>query len=95
VTAPLMTRLLGLPPESVVAIVVGFLRKDVALGLLAPLSLTAQQFVVASVMLAMTFPCVATFAVLVRELGWRDAAKSTATMLAAALLVGAILNALL
>lgn len=94
-TAPLMTKLLGLPPESVVAIVVGFLRKDVALGLLAPLSLTAQQFVVASVVLAMTFPCVATFAVLVRELGWRDAAKSTATMLATALLVGAILNALL
>jgi len=93
--APIMTKLLGLPAESVVAIVVGFLRKDVALGLLAPLSLTAQQFVVASVMLAMTFPCVATFAVLVKELGWRDTAKSTATMLVSALVVGAILNAVL
>jgi len=93
--APVMTRLLGLPGESVTAIVIGFLRKDVALALLAPLALTAGQFVVATVVLAMFFPCVATFAVLLRELGLRDTAVSTGIMLVTALSAGAILNALL
>jgi ferrous iron transport protein B len=93
--APVMTRLLGLPGESVTALVIGFLRKDVALALLAPLALTAGQFVVATVVLAMFFPCVATFAVLLRELGLKDTAMSTGIMLVTALSAGAILNALL
>jgi len=94
-TAPVTTRLLGLPGEAVMALAVGFVRKDVALGLLAPLALTAGQLVVASVVLAMFFPCVATFAVLIKELGWRDAAKSTSIMLLSALVVGSGLNAVL
>ena len=93
--APAMTRLLGLPGESIPALAIGFLRKDVALALLAPLALTAGQFVVATVVLAMFFPCVATFAVLLRELGLRDTAKATGIMLVTALSAGAILNALL
>lgn len=93
--APTMTRLLGLPGESITALVIGFLRKDVALALMAPLSLTAGQFVVASVVLSMFFPCVATFAVLLRELGLRDTLKATGIMLVTALSAGALLNALL
>ena len=92
---PVMTRLLGLPGESITALVIGFLRKDVALALMAPLALTAGQFVVASVVLSMFFPCVATFAVLLRELGLRDTAKATGIMLATALSAGALLNVLL
>jgi len=93
--APAMTRLLGLPGESITALVIGFLRKDVALALMAPLSLTAGQFVVASVVLAMFFPCVATFVVLLRELGGRDTLKATGIMLVAALSAGALLNLVL
>ncbi len=92
---PVMTRLLGLPGESVSALVVGFFRKDVALVLLAPLALTAGQFVVATVVLAMFFPCVATFAVLLRELGLKDTAKSTGIMVITALSAGTLLHALL
>jgi len=94
-TAPVMTRLLGLPADSVVALAVGFLRKDVAMGLLAPLAMTAEQYVIASVVLAMFFPCVATLAVLVRELGAKDTARAALVMLIAALTVGGILNAIL
>ncbi|GAH88259.1 unnamed protein product, partial [marine sediment metagenome] len=68
-TAPVVTGLLGLPKEAVTALVIGFLRKDVALGMLAPLALTAEQLVVGCVVLAMFFPCIATFVVLLRELG--------------------------
>jgi len=94
-TAPVVTGLLGLPKEAVTALVIGFLRKDVALGMLAPLALSAKQLVVGSVVLAMFFPCIATFVVLLRELGVIDMLKSAGIMIVAALLVGGALNLIL
>ncbi len=94
-TAPVVTGLLGLPKEAVTAIVIGFLRKDVALGMLAPLSLTPGQLVVGSVVLAMFFPCIATFVVLIRELGIKDMLKSFAIMVVVAIAVGSLLNLIL
>ena len=91
-TAPVVTGLLGLPKEAVTALVIGFLRKDVALGMLAPLSLTANQLVVGSVVLAMFFPCMATFVIILRELGIVNLLKSMVIMIATALLVGGALN---
>lgn len=61
--APILNGLLGLPKQTVVAMAVGFLRKDVAVGLLAPLDLTAKQLVISTTVLAMSFPCVASFVV--------------------------------
>jgi ferrous iron transport protein B len=95
VTAPVMTRVLGLPEEAVVAMAVGFLRKDVAVGMLGALDLTAGQLTVAVTVLAMLFPCIATFVVLWKQLGWADLGKSVVLMLASSLTVGAILNALM
>ena len=94
-TAPVVTGLLGLPKEAVIAIAIGFLRKDVALGLLAPLALTSSQLVVGSVVLAMSFPCIATFVVLLRELGVLNMLKAAGIMVASALIVGGILNLIL
>jgi ferrous iron transport protein B len=94
-TAPVITNFLGLPKEAVTAIVIGFLRKDVALGMLAPLALSAKQLVVGSVVLAMFFPCIATFVVLLRELGVVNMLKSAGIMIAAALVTGGILNLVL
>jgi len=95
IAAPVLTGLLGLPKESVVALAIGFLRKDVAVGMLAPLGLTAKQLVVSTTVMAMVFPCVATFVVLARELGARDMLKATGIMLAAALIVGSLQNMIL
>ncbi|PIX24904.1 MAG: hypothetical protein COZ68_05190 [Deltaproteobacteria bacterium CG_4_8_14_3_um_filter_43_13] len=94
-TAPVVTGLLGLPKEAVTALVIGFLRKDVAVGMLAPLALTAEQLVVGSVVLAMSFPCIATFIVLLRELGVVGMVKATGIMVSAALIVGGLLNVVL
>jgi ferrous iron transport protein B len=94
-TTPVVTGLLGLPKEAVTSLVIGFLRKDVALGMLAPLALTAKQLVVASVVLAMFFPCIATFVVLLRELGMVDTLKSAGVMISAALITGSLLNLIL
>jgi ferrous iron transport protein B len=60
--------------------------------MLAPLNLSAGQLVIACVVLAMYFPCVATFVVLIKELGIKDMFKSTLIMLVSALMVGTILN---
>ncbi|MEA2104133.1 MAG: ferrous iron transporter B [Candidatus Cloacimonadota bacterium] len=95
VTAPVVTGLLGLPKTAVGALIIGFLRKDVAVGMLVPLGLTMKQMVIASVVLTMYFPCIATFAVLIKELGIKDMIKSALIMIIATLLVGGLLNLIL
>jgi len=95
ITAPVLTGLWGLPKETITALVVGFLRKDVAMGMLAPLALTAKQLVISSTVLAMLFPCVATFVILARELGARDLLKAVGIMIAAALIMGSLQNLIL
>ncbi len=94
-TAPVITGILGLPEESVTAVVIGLLRKDAALGMLALSVMTAKQMVIGSVVLTMFFPCIATFVVLLRELGLKDFLKSAAIMLVSSIAVGGILNAIL
>ena len=92
--SPLFRGVLGLPPETAGPILLGFLRKDIAVGMLLPMGLDPGQMVVAVVTLAMTFPCIATFIVLWRELGLRDMLLSIGIMILAALVAGGLLNAL-
>jgi len=94
-TKPIITGLFGLPEETVGALIIGFLRKDVAVGMLAPLGLNLKQLVIASVILAMYFPCVATFTTMAKELGVKDMLKSIGIMLISTVIVGGILNVLL
>ncbi len=94
-TAPVVTSLFGLPEEAVGALIVGFLRKDVAVGMLVPLNLSLKQLIIASVILATYFPCVATFAAMLRELGIWDMLKSVGIMLLATAGVGSLLNLIL
>jgi ferrous iron transport protein B len=91
-TAPVVSGIFGLPESAVTAIVVGFLRKDLAIAMLAPLALTAGQLVIGCVVLTMFFPCIATFVVLAKELGFRGLLGSIAVMLIATLVVGGLLN---
>ncbi len=93
--APILTGLWGLPKEAISALVVGFLRKDVAVGMLGPLNLTTKQLVIGSTILAVYFPCIATFVVLLRELGIKDMVKVALIMILVASSVGIFLNLLL
>jgi len=92
---PVVSGLLGLPSDAATALIIGFLRKDVGIGMFAPLDMTAKQLVIASVVLAMYFPCVATFMVMLKELGVSGTLKSVALRLVAALLVGGGLHLLM
>jgi len=92
VFAPIINGVFGLPKEAVVALAIGFLRKDVAVGMLMPLGLSAKQLFISTTLLAIFFPCVATFIVLWKELGFKDLVRSTLLMIVISLLVGAVLN---
>ena len=95
ILTPVLSGIWGLPSSTMGALLIGFLRKDVAVGMLAPLNLTTKQLVIAATILAIYFPCIATFAVLVKELGIVDMLKSMAVMIIVALVVGGLLNLLL
>jgi ferrous iron transport protein B len=95
ICAPFLERILGLPRDAIVALMIGFLRKDVALGMLEPLNLFPHQLVVASTVLTLYFPCVATFIILLKELGIRDTGKSVVIMIATAVGVGGLLRVVL
>ncbi len=88
----IITSIWGLPSKVVGALIMGFLRKDVAVGMLRPLNLTLRQSIVGATILSIYFPCMATFMVLFKELGFKDMVKATGIMLSVAFVVGGVLN---
>jgi len=95
IMSPVLNDLWGLPKEAASALLVGFLRKDVAVGMLGPLNLSTKQLVIGSTILAIYFPCIATYMVLIKELGIKDTLKITSIMIMVALLMGTLLNLIL
>jgi ferrous iron transport protein B len=93
--APLMESLFGLPGDASIALVTGFLRKDLAVGMLISLNMVPIQMVIAVTMLTIYFPCIATFTVLIKELGIKDMLKSAAIMIGIAIIVGFLLKIIL
>lgn len=92
VLSPLFENVWGLPAETVPAFLIGLLKKDIAVGMLAPLSLTTKQLVIGCTVLALYFPCMATFFVLMRELGIKDMFKIMILMIGISIIVGGGLN---
>ena len=92
-------RLIGLPPEAAFAFLFGFFRRDYGAAGLYDLvkagRLTDVQLVVASVTLTLFVPCVAQFAMMWRERGWRAALAIAGVALAVAFGSGYALNLVL
>jgi ferrous iron transport protein B len=95
VLSPLIVGWLGLPREASAALLTGFLRKDLAIGMLLPLHMTPEQLVIAVTTLTMYFPCVGAFAVLYKELGLVDMGKAVLVMVCTAFLTGGIIRFIL
>lgn len=95
ISAPIIHNLFGLPKEAVVALVIGFIRKDVAVGMLMPLGLSVKQLFIGTTLLAISFPCIATFVVIWKELGFKALIKASLIMIGVSILVGTILNFLI
>lgn len=99
---PFMMAALGLPAFTVVALVFGILRKEMALQMLMILAgetnlalfLTNEQMFVFALVMAVFMPCLAAVAVLLKEFGLRSTLLVTASSIGLALTMGAVANAL-
>lgn len=101
---PAVSGLLGLPAVAGITLILGVLRKELTLELLVALAIvqygsTAQnllvfmsplQIIVFALVVTIYIPCVATVAVLGKELGWRNAFFIMMFTIALALIVGAV-----
>lgn len=94
-SAPVVVGLFGLPKGAVAALVVGFLRKDLAIGMLLGLGMSPLQLVIAATILTIYFPCAATFATIFKELGVKDLLRAVGVMLVTVLIVGTLMRLIL
>ncbi len=100
---PFMEVALGLPGFTIVALVFGILRKEMALQMLMVLAntgnlaavLTTHQMFVFALLMAVFMPCLATFAVMVKEFGAKSTVAVTAASISLALTMAAVANLLL
>jgi len=100
---PFMTGVLGLPAVTVVALVFGILRKEMALQMLMvlfgtsslALALSEPQMFTFAIVMAVFMPCLAALAVLVKEFGVKMTAIITAASVVIAIGLGAISHAVL
>jgi ferrous iron transport protein B len=106
---PVVVGWLGLPAVAGLTLLLSVLRKELALQMLVVFAvarygvaarnllsfMTPHQIIVYALVAAIFIPCLATIAMLGRELGWRRAGAISAGTVAAALLVGGLVARLL
>ncbi|MBU1043993.1 MAG: ferrous iron transporter B [Candidatus Omnitrophica bacterium] len=92
---PVLSFIFGLPKEAVWVLIIGLLRKDIAAGMLIPLGLSMKQLLIACIVLCISFPCIATFAIFLKELGLKRLIQATMIMLGITVVVGGSLNIIL
>lgn len=93
--SPVFSTLLGLPGEMGAVMVLGFLKKDVSIAMLAPFSLSPERIAVASVFLVSYMPCAASLFVLRKELGITASAIAAGFNFILALIFSSLLSAIL
>lgn len=82
----------GIPGGATPSLVVGFLRKDLAIGLLPVDAMSTYQAFKSVILLTIYFPCLATFAMLLRELNWKEILATLGFLVAMILIFGGALN---
>lgn len=98
ITAPLMGAL-GLPPQASEIFLFGFFRRDYGAAGLYDLQkggvLSGVQMVVAAVTLTLFVPCIAQFAIMIKERGWKTALAIAGFIFPFAFFCGIVLNLIL
>ncbi|MCK5812201.1 MAG: ferrous iron transporter B [Clostridiales bacterium] len=93
-TAPIISKILGLPKEAIASFLIGIVRKDAAVVLLESFSLSPWKMVTAITALILYFPCLATFIILLKEIHFKDTMKAVLIMSTVTLITGFIMNIL-
>ncbi|MCP8321322.1 MAG: ferrous iron transport protein B, partial [archaeon] len=106
---PIITEFLGLPIVAGLALILGILRKELALELLIALAIVQYGFPIGNLLTFMTpfqlfifalvvtiyIPCIATISVLIKELGLKNAILISAFTIILALMIGGLANRIL
>lgn len=92
---PLIETWLGLPKEASLALLLGFIRRELAVLPLLDLGLSTSQLFVGSIVALLYLPCLSVFGVLVKEFGVKIASTISVTTIVLALLIGGLVNQLI
>ncbi len=96
VFGPLLTVWFGVPSETVAPLIAGFLRKDLAVGMLGGLMeqgiMTTFQVFTSVILLCIYFPCLATFALMIKEENWKEILGSLASLVAMVFVYGGLIH---
>lgn len=95
--------MLGLPASLIIAFIAGVLRKEMAIGMLVIIALSAgisdlalfmtpEQFFIFGLIMAIYMPCLATVAVMWREIGWKETIVISTLSVGTAIAIGSIAN---
>lgn len=83
---------LGMPPEAVVALILGIVRREMSVAPLLLLNLSYLQILVAGVVSLMYLPCLSVFGILAKEFKIRFALVIFASTIVLALFTGGLIN---
>jgi len=96
VLGPLLMVWFGVPSETVAPLIAGFLRKDLAVGVLGGLMergvMTHFQVFTSVVLLCIYFPCLATFALMLKEENWKEFLGSLASLVVMVFVYGGLIH---
>lgn len=90
--APLTTGWLGLPSEATLGLLLGVIRRELAVLPLLELNLTTLQLLVGAVVALFYIPCLSVLGVLIKEFGMKIALAIGVSTIVIAFLIGGIIN---
>ena len=92
--SPIFSNIFNLPENTVVALIVGILRKDVAVGVLKSVApqLTPLQMLTAITITTLCFPCIGTLVVSLKEVGIKRTLLMIGLMIIVTVITGGILG---
>lgn len=89
---PFLTRWWGVPSATVAPLIAGFLRKDLAVAMLGGIEMSRYQLFTSVVLLSVYFPCLATFAVMLKEEKWKGFLGTLGFLMAMVFIYGGALH---
>ncbi|MCW3489434.1 ferrous iron transporter B [Dethiobacter alkaliphilus] len=89
---PLVAGWLGLPGEITLSLILGIVRRELAVLPMLEMDLTTLQLLVGSVVALFYLPCISVLGVLVKEFGLKLAASISIATIVAALFFGGVIN---
>ena len=89
--APVFVGWFGVPAETAGPLIAAFLRKDLAVAQLSMIDMTPYQMITSVVLVSIYFPCVATFAMMLKE-GWKELLGALAVLTVVVFAYGGLIH---